>query len=352
MIASQMKTELITQLQARSSYSSVIILSMMKKLIVVFVLLFAGFNITLAATSNIDLNNQGFKWAWNDGAGWIDFKFTDNTANAVVVTDTKITGSAIINSTPTSHISFDCATSPYIPSYICDSTQGATNPSNYQVSNNSGVLSGYAWSDAFGWISFNCTNHGGSFCTSTSNYKVTIDSSTGDFSGFAWNDVVGWISFNSKDCDSDNNTFWDVSCGGDNSTTPVRSYKTRTSWTSTAFKSGELTSNTFDTGHSDGVAFNSIVWQGSIGQVGNHVKFQLAASNADSGWGAASGDGAFLGPNGSSDYYDSTIADTSIPIVAANHNNKRYYRYKIVLERAEGNSQSPVVTDVAINYSP
>jgi len=35
---------------------------------------------------------------------------------------------------------------------------------------------------------------------------------------------VGWISTNSIDCDTDGNGFWDITCGGDNTTTEVLNY--------------------------------------------------------------------------------------------------------------------------------
>ena len=52
-------------------------------------------------------------------------------------------------------------------------------------------VSGWAWSDNIGWISFNNTTDGSSV-----NYGVNIDGSTGLFSGYAWSDNIGWISFN------------------------------------------------------------------------------------------------------------------------------------------------------------
>ena len=47
------------------------------------------------------------------------------------------------------------------------------------------VVTGYAWSDNIGWISFN-PSYGGVF------YSI----STGQLSGYAWSDNIGWISFN------------------------------------------------------------------------------------------------------------------------------------------------------------
>ncbi len=51
-------------------------------------------------------------------------------------------------------------------------------------------MSGYAWSDNIGWISFK-----GTVPSSSEGYKVTIDRSTGDMSGYAWSDNIGWIRF-------------------------------------------------------------------------------------------------------------------------------------------------------------
>lgn len=49
-------------------------------------------------------------------------------------------------------------------------------------------LSGYAWSETVGWVSFK-----------GSNYGVIVDSSTGALSGYAWSEHVGWLSFSPSD---------------------------------------------------------------------------------------------------------------------------------------------------------
>lgn len=56
-------------------------------------------------------------------------------------------------------------------------------------------LSGWAWSDNIGWISFNCTD------TSTcGTVDYGIDAAVnGDLSGYAWSDNIGWITFNESD---------------------------------------------------------------------------------------------------------------------------------------------------------
>ncbi|QQR64608.1 hypothetical protein IPH92_03535 [Candidatus Kaiserbacteria bacterium] len=56
----------------------------------------------------------------------------------------------------------------------------------------SDYLSGYAWSETMGWISFNCTDTGS---CGTSPYGVTA-ASNGALSGYAWSEYIGWISFN------------------------------------------------------------------------------------------------------------------------------------------------------------
>ncbi len=80
-------------------------------------------------------------------------------------------------------------------------------------------VSGWAWNDKYGWISFNSTNcdidgdgtyegaseDGGpapADCPSSgtvNDYGVNIDPTTGDFSGYAWSSNLGWISFNRSD---------------------------------------------------------------------------------------------------------------------------------------------------------
>lgn len=51
-------------------------------------------------------------------------------------------------------------------------------------------LSGFAWSDNVGWISFSNTSDG-----SIPVYSVKVDTTTGAFSGSAWSDNIGWMSF-------------------------------------------------------------------------------------------------------------------------------------------------------------
>lgn len=52
-------------------------------------------------------------------------------------------------------------------------------------------VSGWAWSENIGWISFNCTDDS---CVSF-DYGVSIDDITGEFLGYAWSENIGWIDF-------------------------------------------------------------------------------------------------------------------------------------------------------------
>src|SRR5665213_627962 len=55
------------------------------------------------------------------------------------------------------------------------------------------ALTGYAWSDNIGWISFSGT------ATDGSAYGVTVGSG-GALSGYAWSDNIGWINFGANSC--------------------------------------------------------------------------------------------------------------------------------------------------------
>lgn len=131
--------------------------------------------------------------------------------------------------------------------------------------------------------------------------------------------------------------------------------------------SGNLISSTFDTGFADGVKINAVMWQGASGTGGtNTVKFQIASANCANGatdpsacttnigWGGAktSGDGAFIGSDGtSSTFYQPTGPGVPAAVGVNHHVDKRYFRYKVQIER-DVNSTSPTVRDVIVNWSP
>ncbi len=60
-------------------------------------------------------------------------------------------------------------------------------------------VSGWAWSENIGWLSFNCNNPELPEPRCSINYGVNIDESTGEFEGYAWSENVGWISFEPSD---------------------------------------------------------------------------------------------------------------------------------------------------------
>ena len=273
---------------------------------VILIFTFSIFNYANAAT-NID---STYRYAWNDTIGWIDFYYTNN----VNVTPTQLIGYA---SSSVGSIALDCATSP---------SPNCTYP--YKVSNDgSGNLTGWAYNDAIGWISFDSGT-----ATSSYPYQVTINSSTGDFSGWAWNDIVGWISF----------------CGGEGTANCPGSvvYKVKTSWVVLGALTANLTSSVFDTGVSTGVAINTIMWQGNL-PTDTGVKFQISSSASSTGpW-------SYFGPDGSNTtYYQPTGDNVPSQINLAYHNNHRYFRYKVFLTSNSSQTSSPRVDDVIINWSP
>jgi hypothetical protein len=273
--------------------------------------------LALAATNIVD-DPDTSHWAWNDIIGWIDFLTTDN----VNVLSQKLTGYA---DSSVGEVSLDCATSP--SGNICDT-------SSYWVINDGiGTLSGWAWNDTVGWISF-CGGREGEAdeddCPGSVNYGVLIDAETGDFSGWAWNDAVGWVSFNCADPGV---------CG-------TSSYKLATIWIATS-TAGYLDSSTFDTGVAGGAQINSVIWHGSMPSPadGAYVGFQFAVATADSGpWN-------YQGPDGTSATYYEPAADAALKVDYVLHNNYRYFRYRTTIQSNLAQTSSPLVESVSVNWS-
>src|SRR3989344_4604964 len=203
-------------------------------------------SLVLAAT-DID---PGSRYAWNQAITWIDF-FQSNNVNFF---SDRAEGWA---TSDVGEIALNCATTPN--GNICGGAGG-----NWRVANDAaGNLSGWAWNDVIGWVSFDKQDcdadahfftdsgicGGDNATTPIFNYGVKIDGA-GDFQGFAWNNTIGWISFNSANCDIDLNGYWDSGlCGGDNATASYKSYlyKVRTT-SNTSPDTGNLTSSVYDTG--------------------------------------------------------------------------------------------------------
>lgn len=257
------------------------------------------------------LSASDSRYAWNDVVGWMDFYGT----NTVTVGTSRLTGYA---SSSVGDISLDCATTR--SGDICTT-------SNYYVANNgAGTLSGWGWNDVLGWISFSCTNTENG--CSTSAYGVYINGSTGIFNNYAWSDVAGWISFNCSDSSS---------CA-------TSTYRVVTSWRATS-TTGYVESSIFDTSAQAGAQINSFLWRGSL-PANTSVNFQFAASNSTSGpW-------TYIGTDGTSNTSYSPSPNVSTPVNYSFFNNLRYIRYKVTLVSDQGQTATPRVDDVIINWSP
>ncbi|HTW97109.1 MAG TPA: hypothetical protein VMD74_05645 [Candidatus Methylomirabilis sp.] len=123
---------------------------------------------------------------------------------------------------------------------------------------------------------------------------------------------------------------------------------------------GELTSVVFDTTGTDNYkpAYNSLMWRGTFNSGNGRVRFQLAtADNPGGPWNYfGSSDNGQTCNSGS--WYDPGAPETPIEIscAPADHNNQRYFRYKVQLcsndDCLTSGSISPQVDEVIINWSP
>lgn len=118
-------------------------------------LMSANFAFASSTDGTIDPNNEGYKYAWGENIGWVNFG-CDNCD--VHITDSGLSGYALSE------------TIGWI--YLGDITN-----------DNEGNLSGYAWSENAGWIKFNPDNGG------------VIINSSGEFTGSALGENIGWIIF-------------------------------------------------------------------------------------------------------------------------------------------------------------
>lgn len=194
------------------------------------------------------------RYAWNDIIGWLDFYGAPG--GPATVSTAKMTRWA---TSTDGDFALDCATTTN--GDVC-----AT--SNFYVSNNNGNLAGWAWNDAYGWVSFCGNSTSGStwdgstwVCPASPTYQVTITQATAEFHGWAWNDIIGWISFNCAE---------------------------------------------------PGVCLTS--------------SYKVKVAGAGSGWNYIGPDGS------PSSFYITTGPDSPVQIVTAHHNNRQYYRYKVYLE--------------------
>ncbi len=101
--------------------------------------------------------------------------------------------------------------------------------------------------------------------------------------------------------------------------------------------SGTFESSTFDAGTS--VGFNYLTYTDTV-PVGSTLKFQVAANNTGSGW-------SYVGPDGTGSTYFSSPG--GIPLTAA---SGRYFRYKAYFTPTANAQQTPVLSDITVNYTP
>lgn len=298
-----------------------------KKIILFFIFYFLFSGTTFADFNILDDDASGYNhWAWNDVIGWIDFQFT--AKKNVNARADRLDGYA---SSPVGYIQLNCNTPPLGGMADCVTAGNWKVINTPNVSGGGGVLSGWAWSENIGWISFSYITGGGTFP-----YNVSIDSA-GEFQGWAWNDVIGWISFN---CANDH----DPNTAGVQSWCSTVKYRTKTS-SGVASATATLTSSVFDGGSDDGVTLNYIMWRGNLPQ-GASVRFLIASSDKSDNGGQAWN---FVDPDPNNPN-QLALPDQSIPIKG--QNNKRYFRYKVLLNTDPWQTYSPRVDDVIINYAP
>ena len=129
----------------------------------------------------------------------------------------------------------------------------------------------------------------------------------------------------------------------------------KTSWVAVT-ANGLLWSSVYDTADTNGVAPNAILWQGTQ-PTGTSVQFQFGSSmcpNAETNPPTCTlpGTWTYLGPDGTSaTYYAPSGPNLATMLNLAQHNNKRYFRYKLRLDSNFAQTQTPTVDDVIINWS-
>jgi hypothetical protein len=99
--------------------------------------------------------------------------------------------------------------------------------------------------------------------------------------------------------------------------------------------SGNMESSTFDAGSE--VSFNLLTFTNSIAD-GTTMQFQIATNNDGSTWN-------YVGPDGTSSTYFTNFKSIPLSQVSA-----RYFRYKVYLNTT--NSNSPILNDVSVSYTP
>jgi len=291
-----------------------------------------------ASTLNI-VSSPNDHWAWNDVVGWIEFYYDD-----VEVGPNRLSGYALLGTTSST-------STLGILSLNCDETGNpdGTNYcaiSDYYVKNDGdGNLSGWAWNENIGWISFSCKDDTGvtdyDVCA-TSNYKVWIergDDDLGHFRGWAWNDLVGWICFNCKEIEN--------YLGDSNYCENTSDFEVVSEWAPWLgyATSGQLLSLIIDTEETK-TTLTGIVWKGEV-PTDCDVKFWLGSSDttnpSDFQWSGPYGFSSWVKNPG---WYEVNIP----PADLENHNKHRYLRYKVVLESDASHINSPKIEKIVLQW--
>ena len=146
-----------------------------------------GLGVLPALSENIDPDEDGSQYAYSEVLGWLDFEPAGGYG--MEVTDDLIAG--YIRTSDGKWISLSCDNSDeYYSMDFCVMNDGHGN------------LSGYAWGEGIGWISF--SNKDKNSAAPKEEYGVKINPDTGKFSGRAWG-YDGWIDFDIK---GGVKTFW------------------------------------------------------------------------------------------------------------------------------------------------
>jgi type II secretory pathway pseudopilin PulG len=132
----------------------------------------------VAGLSSVAMGNH---YAWSGNIGWLDFAYPGGNVQ-LPVGEGDLNGAAYALSNG-SWILLNCTYA------------NCCSASDFKVSSDAdGNLSGWAWSESFGWINFSTTTpivYGVTVATTT-----TANHETGEWDGYAWSENDGWISFN------------------------------------------------------------------------------------------------------------------------------------------------------------
>ena len=157
---------------------------------------------TPTGASGAQISNT-YHYAWSGNVGWIDFAYSGGNVRVPTGAGDLNGGAYVLSNS--SWISLNCK--------FTDSCSSI----DYQVRSDAlGNLSGWAWSESFGWISF--------ASTTPPSYGVTVATSTGEFNGYAWSENIGWISFN---CKTGGDSPANICCSQASPPSPCSDYKVR-----------------------------------------------------------------------------------------------------------------------------